>query len=298
MAHSDPDPSVRNRAMQNFMDAAGGGRGAASWRSQAEPKEDPWGDDATSKAPKVDSTSDQEHEEILRRLRQQEGSPQASAADDEDLAQLTADNSELRSIYEELRQLTEETAGQDSVNYEEKEREFEALLEEKTEAIRMLHMRIQELERVVGHAQSSRRPAIKLPSKEELLGLSDELDRERCQMEQERRQLEVDRKQLQDDEEAMVRQMREMELQMAKERAELARQRNELTRLHSEIKHELERAQRDRDIHKKLESFRRNTPDSDAKKKSSGEIPAKGGKKEKDKDEGGGGMFGRWFGKK
>src|SRR5207244_8585138 len=84
-------------------------------------------------------------------------------------------------------------------------KEYENLLDEKSEVIRELHQRIQELQD---------RPAGETPREEELLALSEELD--------------CERRQLKDDEEALMKQMRDMEVQMSRERAEFARQRNEL----------------------------------------------------------------------
>ena len=75
---------------------------------------------------------------------------------------------------------------------------------------------------------------------------------------------------------AMMRQMREMELQMAKERAELARQRNDLQRLHSEIRHELELAQRDAAVNERLRLLQRRTltdVPAAGSKRSASEVP-------------------------
>src|SRR5207245_671573 len=82
-----------------------------------------------------------------------------------------------------------------------------------------LDQKIQELQNNAG------RPAAATPDEEDVLALSDTLERER--------------RQLAEDEEALMRQMRDMEMAMSRERAELARQRNELQRLNEEIRHEL-----------------------------------------------------------
>ena len=63
------------------------------------------------------------------------------------------------------------------------------------------------------------------PCEDDLLALSEELER--------------DRRQIQEDEQALMQQMREMEVSMARERAEMARQRNDMQRLQSEIRHEI-----------------------------------------------------------
>lgn len=169
---------------------------------------------------------------------------------------LKEENESLRGIVAELRQMLEESGGKQGGGEEafaEREREYEAMLDEKTEIIQKLHTRIQDLEKQL----SEKAAIVPTPDREELLALSDELERERCQLEQERRTLESDQQQLREDEESMMRQMREMELQMAKERAELARQRNELQRLHSEIRHELELAQRDAAVNERLKLLQR-----------------------------------------
>jgi chromosome segregation ATPase len=302
MAKHSPnsDPSNRNRSLQNFMDAGGNGRSPGNW--SAKNAEDAWGDGpAKGETDEVKETSEQEHEEILNRVRGEadagaKGKDMGSSADAEEVEKLGAENQELRSIIAELRQLLDEQSSQGEGakgSSEEKEREYEALLEEKTEMIRNLHVRMQELERLATEPSGGGGAAAgEQPDNNELVALSDELERERCQLEQERRQLEEDRRQLREDEEAMMRQMREMELQMAKERAELARQRNELQRLHSEIRHELELAQRDAAVNERLRLLQRRhqevagDDDSANKKKSSSGTPAPS--KQPKKDSGGG----------
>jgi chromosome segregation ATPase len=159
---------------------------------------------------------------------------------------LRAENEELHSIVAELRQLIDEaSAGMaNAALFADREKEFERMLEEKSELIREMAARVQELEK----AASVPRP----PNEKELLTMSDELERERAQMEQERRQLDEQLRQLKEDEGSMMEQMREMEVQMARERAEMARQRNELQRLHSDIRHELEVASRDEELKRRL----------------------------------------------
>ena len=168
---------------------------------------------------------------------------------------LKEENESLRGIVAELRQMLEEGGGAQGggESSADMEREYQAMLEEKAEIIRELHASKQEVEKQLAEKAA----IVPTPDRNELLALSDELERERCQTEQERRQLEQDQNQLREDEESMMRQMREMELQMAKERAELARQRNELQRLHSEIRHELELAQRDAAVNERLKLLQR-----------------------------------------
>ena len=117
----------------------------------------------------------------------------------------------------------------------EQQREYENLLEEKSETIRTLHRKI--------HEQPERPAPVNVPREEELLALSEELERER--------------QQLKEDEEALMQQMGQMEVQMSRERAELARQRTELQRLQSEIRHELEQASRDAALRERLAPLQR-----------------------------------------
>lgn len=184
--------------------------------------------------------------------------PSMRDRDSELIETLKEENESLRGIVAELRQMLEEGGGGgggggNSEAFAEREREYESIIDEKTDIIQKLHAKMQEVE-----SELEAKRAIKpTPDRDELLALSDELERERCQLEQERRTLETDTNQLREDEESMMRQMREMELQMAKERAELARQRNELQRLHSEIRHELELAQRDAAVNERLKLLQR-----------------------------------------
>lgn len=163
------------------------------------------------------------------------------------LNQLQAENDELRSIIAELHQELEAASGKSEQDYGNRLKEYEGLLDEKNELIRTMHVKVQDLE------QNMRPPT---PKEEELLAMSEELERERCQIQQERRKLEEDMRQLKEDEQVMTEEMRKMEIQMAKERAELARQRSELTRINEEIKHELERIERDRGLSDRLVQLR------------------------------------------
>jgi hypothetical protein len=312
MANSPQEQSTREgnlrRSLRESLNA-GSGPGA---RGAAPAPKDGDEDDWDAPADRVETPSDEENENILASLR--EGGTDAEEVDPAELEKLQGENDQLRSIVEELRQQLEDLAGKggEGGGWGEREREFEAMLEEKTDRIRQLHVQIRDLEQ----GGSSPEPAAARgegPGDDELVALSDELERERCQLEQERKQLEDDRMQLREDEESMMRQMREMELQMAKERAELARQRNELQRLHSEIRHELELAQRDAAVNERLKMLQRKTmletpaAGNGTNRGSSGDVPARKKsvanqplpKSDKPKkDSGGSGFFGRFFGKK
>jgi hypothetical protein len=144
---------------------------------------------------------------------------------DVDVQQLRQENSELKARVEEM-----ELAWLDS------QREYENLLEEKSEVIRGLHQKIQELQ-----------TAGPLPA--EIAPTDDLLEVQKV--------LEEERQRLQQDEESLMVQMREMELSMAKERAELARQRTELGRLQAEFNREVELAARDVDLRERLNGLQR-----------------------------------------
>jgi hypothetical protein len=313
------------------------GRQPGVARNQPQPaKEDPWGDGGEERTG-LDSASDQEHEEIMRRLRGQGAAiqpvgaaprderkpaarpapapaarPAPAAAPSAEVEELKAENEQLHSLVAELEESLAATSAQgggaakDS-SWEDREREYEALLEEKSEKIRELFSKNQELEKQVTSGGGSAKEGDAAPAREgpadneELLALSDELERERCQIEQERRTIDEDRRQLREDEESMMRQMREMELQMAKERAELARQRNELQRLHGEIRHELELAQRDAAVNERLKLLQRRhrevsgePADDPAPNKKSSQGAGKGDAPKK--ESGSGSIMKRFFG--
>jgi chromosome segregation ATPase len=162
-----------------------------------------------------------------------------------------AENTQLRGLCQELEQALQEAAQQLRPDLEKQVREFDAVLEEKNEVIARLHKQVQELQAALESAKAEAAPAAvpsgteqqgKLPSEAELLALSEQLERER--------------RQLQEDEQTLMDQMREMEVSMARERAELARQRTDMQRLQNEIRHELERLERDGGIQSKIENLR------------------------------------------
>src|SRR5262249_11941137 len=224
--------------------------------------------------------------------------------------QLRNENEELRMEVADLRQLLEETAApgagtegdQELQALLEEKSDLKSLLEEKTELIRELHVKIQESEQQIREFEQRPvpRPA---PNEKELLALSDELERERCQLDQERRLMEEERRQLKEDEQTMMTQMREMEVQMARERAEMARQRNELQRLHSEIRHEIELAQRDAAVNERLKLLQRRhrevsgePADEPAPTKKSSQGAGKGDAPKKDSGSGSTSIMKRFFG--
>lgn len=196
-----------------------------------------------------------------------------------EVERLRAENEDLRATVADLRQMLDEATAKNQLAiddllaqqqqaWSEREKEFESLLEEKSEVIRNLHLKMQEASK---HSREG--GLVSVSDEQELLALSDELERERCNLEQERRQLDEDRRQQKEDERTMMEQMREMEVQMARERAELARQRNELQRLHNEIRHEFELAQRDAMLNERLRALQRKHQDVANRRGAAPETP-------------------------
>jgi hypothetical protein len=161
-----------------------------------------------------------------------------------ELAQLRAENARLRTRIEALEEQLQVAVQGREQTWAEQQREYEALLEEKSEVIRSLHLKVQDLQ----SAESSPTAAQEqsgdaLADKQELETLRQQLEQERCQ--------------LAEDAEALEAQMKHMEMAMSRERVELARQRSELQRLHSDFKHELEMASRDEKLRERLAPLQR-----------------------------------------
>lgn len=102
----------------------------------------------------------------------------------EDLEQLRCDNGELRQKLAKLEQCLKDTSGTAQF-WAEQNKNTEKLLEEKSDVIRELHTKIQQLQS---------RPPVAAPQEEELLALGEELEEAR--------------RQLQEDEKALMQQMR------------------------------------------------------------------------------------------
>jgi len=172
----------------------------------------------------------------------------------EELEQMRSENTQLRALCTELEQALQEATQQtaDTGGFEERIREYEQLVDEKSETIRQLHQQLQEAQAALDEAGKGQAAAAArggpLPREEELLALSEELERER--------------RQLQEDEQSLMEQMRQMEMSMARERAEMARQRNDLQRLHGEIRHELERLERNGALQSKMEELKMKLQDA------------------------------------
>lgn len=191
-----------------------------------------------------------------------------TAADSAELETLRQENAELRARVDEMEQMLMATASNED-SWTERQKEYEALLEEKSEVIRGLHLKLHELQ------EGTRRlPNEPVPKEEELQQLKQDLDEQR--------------RQLQEDEESLMTQMREMELALSKDRAELARQRQEVQRLQAELNREIEQAGRDSGLRERLANIRRA---HDTAKKD-GTPAGDGGKGPKQ----GSGIFRRLFG--
>jgi hypothetical protein len=169
-------------------------------------------------------------------------------SDADELARLRLDNAALKVRVQELEALG---AGQGEELWLERQREYEVLLEEKSEVIRSLHQKIQE-------AQQGQESAIggeSAPAGDEAcsgtrVGQGEEMLRLKRELEEQRRQLELD-------EQDMMTQMRQMEMTMAKERAGLARQQQEVQRLQADLAREIENSSRDPELRERLQSLRR-----------------------------------------
>lgn len=226
--------------------------------------------------PAMDSLSDEldrlaaVNAELLGRLR---GAPAAArpgealVADADPASILRRENAELRARIEELEQLL---ASRDSEEaWAERLQEYEALLDEKSEVIRSLHLKLQEVQE--GNRRSPDEP---IPKEEQLIQLKQELEEQQ--------------RQLHDDEESVMGQMRQMEMALSKDRAELARQRQEVQRLQADLNREVEQSSRDPNLRERLNSLRRGQ-ESPPQEPAAVAAPAEGPKQSS-------GLFRRLFG--
>jgi chromosome segregation ATPase len=162
----------------------------------------------------------------------------------EELIRLRLENSQLRVRIKSLEART--VAGDEA--WEERQAEYERLIEEKSETIRTLHMQIQELKE---NGPASHHGVRNEANPQELA----EIERVKEELEEQRRQIE-------EDEKTLFEQAKQMELAMAKDRAELARQRTELQRLHADLNREIEMASRDPLLRERLMNLQRRQFDS------------------------------------
>src|SRR4051812_2341349 len=106
----------------------------------------------------------------------------------QEMDQLRSENSQLHALRAELEQTLIEATQQapEVAAYEERLREYEQLIEDKTETIRLLHLQLEEAQAAL--EESANRPAAPktgpAPREDDLLTLSEELERERRQLQE------------------------------------------------------------------------------------------------------------------
>jgi len=191
---------------------------------------------------KVDDLLQQEMQRLAEINRQLLGQVSSDSKEDldfpqesDELTHLREENAELRARVEELENAIQAEPPVEK-EWAEQQKEYEALLEEKSEVIRSLHLKMHDFQD--GGGQGSGNVS------------HGEVERLKQEMAEQRRQLE-------EDEESLMQQMRQMEMAMSKDRAELARQRNEVQRLHNELNHEIELASRDPGLRERLVALQR-----------------------------------------
>jgi len=159
---------------------------------------------------------------------------QATKPTSSEWQRLREENDALRALIVELQQQIAAAEAQNQALLEERERAFEAQLEEQTEEIRVLYSRLQDLQEKAADVPARKR-------RSEHTAWLEVLEAERCQLEEDWQALEVDRRQLRAEEEAMMSRMQEMELQMSRSRAALARESQEVRELFKQVQGERER---------------------------------------------------------
>ena len=171
--------------------------------------------------------------------------PRHDSSNPAELQTLREENTALRNRVTELEQVLEQAADMEDA-WLARQKEYETLIDEKSEMIRVLHAKLAEVE------SGPRISKEDLPHAEELIEMKRQLDDERARMKE--------------DEESMMQQMQQMELTMSKERAELARQRAEIQRLQTDLNREIEIATRDPGLRERLAALQRRQ-DSGVRKK-------------------------------
>ncbi|MBV9463897.1 MAG: hypothetical protein JO317_06675 [Verrucomicrobiae bacterium] len=183
------------------------------------------------------------NEELLSDLHRDEEDLETSRPTENPMAaellKLQLENAELKARIEEL-ESAPAVRGDDG--WLERQHEYEMLLEEKSEVIRSLHQKVQELQENAGPRDNGSTGA-NMGQAEEILRLKREMDEQRRQLDQ--------------DEADMMEQLRKMEMTMAKERAEMSRQRQEISRLQADLAHEIEQTSRDPALKERLQNLRR-----------------------------------------
>jgi hypothetical protein len=203
----------------------------------------------------------------------------------DDASRLRLENSGLRQRLEEVEALLLERGA--SADWAERQREYEALLEEKSEVIRSLHLKLAELREAPPPPAPAPDPepgadGLTAADRQELLSLKRELEQERAQLAQ--------------DEEALMQQMRVMEMAMSRERAELARQRTEIQRLHADLRHEIDQAARDSGLRERLAPLQRRQQEVSSRRAAPAPAPAPATDGQEGSAKKSSGLFRRLFG--
>jgi len=185
------------------------------------------------------------NQELLDEFHHQDA-PVPTSENGDDLEHLRQENAVLKMRVEELEALA---SGKGEELWQERQTEYEMLLEEKSEVIRGLHQHIQEMQETVAIGET---PQPNVAASGTGLGQAQEILRLKRELEDQRRQLEQD-------EQDMISQMRQMEMSMAKERAEMARQRQEVQRLRADLAREIEQSSRDPELRERLNTLRRHS---------------------------------------
>jgi hypothetical protein len=204
------------------------------------------------------------HGEVLRGTGSMHGLPPLTSNNYVETERLRTENTELRAMVAELRQYLEEN---DPTIWEQKVQNAEAAITDREHLLEAQRKQIDEWEEKLKTHRF-------VPSDHDLAEMSDELEKERCQMAQDRKQMDGERQQLREDEESLMKQMRDMEMSMAKDRADLARQRTEIQRLQGEIRHELDLLHRgDASVKDRLAHFQRRTQEAGGRPQPSQSAP-------------------------
>jgi len=178
-----------------------------------------------------------------------------------EIEQLREENEKLRRRARDAEQLLEQIAGSGD-DWTEKQKEYETLLDEKSEVIRSLHIRLRDLQEGAVAGAGLRSAGARAADDDEVARLKEQL------LEQSR--------QLKEDEQELMQQMRQMEMAMSRDRAELARQRSEMQRMQAELAHEIEMASRDPALREKLLSLQRRQQETVARKGTSAAVKGAG----------------------
>ena len=182
----------------------------------------------------------------------------------EEVVVLRAENVQLRGRVKELERLLQADNERRENTWAEQQKEYEMLLEEKSDVIRSQHQQLQQLRGQQTNSQGAAKPAVADSENEalrqELLAIQEELEEQR--------------RQIDEDERAVRDQARQMEIAMSKERVEIARQRGELQRMHQELQHVIEQAQRDGGLRERLLAMQRRSQSEPTQSHDNGAAPS------------------------